>query len=96
MSALTAVAGKAARRALSTYVCTPSAAGSAPAEMTAEEPTKDCPRCSGSGKYADRQRGPLVEITCARCEGSGEVAADAPDEPPAPEPPKIPFGTRPE
>lgn len=64
--------------------------------MTAEEPTKDCPRCGGRGKYADPQRGPLVQITCARCEGSGEVPADAPDEPPAQEPPKIPFGTRPE
>ena len=64
--------------------------------MSATDDTKDCPRCEGRGKYADPQRGPLVQITCARCEGSGKVAADSPDEPPAKQPTQIPFGSTPE
>lgn len=63
--------------------------------MTDADATKDCPRCEGSGKYADPQRGPLVQVTCPSCEGSGRVPADAPDEPPAKEPTQIPFGTDP-
>ena len=58
--------------------------------------TKDCPRCDGTGKYADPQRGPLVQVTCETCEGSGQVPADTPDEPPAEEPTQIPFGSKPE
>lgn len=64
--------------------------------MTEADETKDCPRCEGRGKYADRQRGPLVQVTCERCEGSGRVPADSPDEPPAKEPRKIPFRSQPE
>jgi len=40
--------------------------------------TKKCPRCEGRGKYADPEKGPLVQITCPSCEGSGRVPADAP------------------
>ena len=61
--------------------------------MTSDDSAKDCPRCSGRGKYADRRRDPLVQITCERCDGSGRVPADSPDEPPAKEAKKIPFGT---
>jgi DnaJ-class molecular chaperone len=57
---------------------------------------KDCPRCTGRGKYADPRRGPLVEVTCERCDATGRVPADTPDEPPAKEPTKVPFGTQPE
>lgn len=63
--------------------------------MAGSDDTKDCPRCSGRGKYADPQQAPLVQITCPRCEGSGRVPADSPDEPPAQEPRKIPFGSSP-
>jgi DnaJ-class molecular chaperone len=63
--------------------------------VTSADDTKDCPRCSGRGKYADPQRGPLVQIKCERCEGSGRVPADSPDEPPAKEPTQIPFGSGP-
>jgi len=65
-------------------------------EMSDAADTKDCPRCAGSGKYADPQRGPLVQVTCERCDGSGRVASDAADEPPAKEPTQIPFGSRPD
>lgn len=64
--------------------------------MSATDETKQCPRCSGRGKYADPQGGPLVQITCPRCEGSGLVPSDAPDEPPAKEPTQIPFGSQPD
>jgi DnaJ-class molecular chaperone len=64
--------------------------------MSGSDETKDCPRCSGRGKYADPQSGPLVQITCPRCEGSGRVPLDAPDEPPAKEPTQIPFGQNPD
>ncbi len=64
--------------------------------MTDTDDTKDCPRCRGGGKYADPQRGPLVQVTCERCEGSGRVPVDAPDEPPAEEPTQIPFGSNPD
>ena len=64
--------------------------------MSEEDATKDCPRCDGAGKYADPQRGPLVQIQCPTCDGSGQVPADAPDEPPAKEPTQIPFGSQPE
>ncbi len=64
--------------------------------MSDSEETKDCPRCRGRGKYADPQRGPLVQVVCVRCEGSGRVPADAPDEPPVEEPTQIPFGSKPE
>ena len=63
--------------------------------MTDAENTKECPRCSGRGKYADPEKGPLVQITCESCDGSGRVPADAPAEPPAKEPTQIPFGTDP-
>lgn len=63
--------------------------------MTTSNDTKQCPRCSGRGKYADRQKGPLVQITCQRCEGSGRVPADSFDEAPAKEPNQIPFGSEP-
>jgi DnaJ-class molecular chaperone len=63
--------------------------------MAAAGDTKDCPRCSGRGKYADPQKGPLVQITCERCDGSGRVSSDTPDEPPAKEPTQIPFGSNP-
>jgi DnaJ-class molecular chaperone len=62
--------------------------------VTGNDDTKDCPRCSGRGKYADPHRA-LVQITCPRCEGSGRVPADSPDEPPAKEPTQIPFGHNP-
>ena len=58
--------------------------------------TKECKRCGGSGKYADPERGPLVQVTCESCDGSGKVPADAPDEPPAEEPTQIPFGSEPD
>jgi DnaJ-class molecular chaperone len=64
--------------------------------MADTDDTKRCPRCSGRGKYADPGRGPLVQITCELCDGSGEVAASTPDEPPAKEPTKIPFGMAPD
>jgi len=63
--------------------------------MTPDDETKECPRCGGRGKYADRSRDPLVQINCASCDGSGRVRADAPDEPPAQEPTQIPFGSQP-
>lgn len=63
--------------------------------MSNNEDTKQCPRCEGRGKYADPQKGPLVQITCTSCEGSGQVPAGAPDEPPAQEPTQIPFGSGP-
>ena len=61
-----------------------------------DDNTKECPRCSGRGKYTDPERAPLVRVTCERCDGSGRVPADSPDEPPAKEPEKIPFGSQPE
>ena len=64
--------------------------------MNDTDDTKDCPRCRGSGKYADPKRGPLVQVECERCEGSGRVPADAPDEPPAEEPKQVPFGSKPQ
>jgi DnaJ-class molecular chaperone len=64
--------------------------------MADGDDTKQCGRCGGSGKYADPQRGPLVQVTCESCDGSGKVPADAPDEEPAKEPTQIPFGTNPE
>lgn len=64
--------------------------------MSADGDTKECPRCNGTGKYADPQRGPLVQVTCELCEGSGRAPADAPDEPPADEPKQIPFGSKPD
>ncbi len=63
--------------------------------MADDADTKECSRCGGRGKYADPQKGPLVQITCESCDGSGRVAADAPDEPPAEEPTQIPFGSDP-
>ena len=63
--------------------------------MTDTDDTKECPRCSGRGKYADPQHDPLVQITCPRCEGSGRVPFDSPDEPPVKEPTQIPFGSDP-
>ena len=63
--------------------------------MTGTDDTKECPRCSGRGKYADPQHDPLVQITCPRCEGSGRVPVDSPDEPPVKEPTQIPFGSAP-
>ena len=63
--------------------------------MAGDDDKKECPRCSGRGKYADPEKGPLVQITCALCDGSGRVAADTPDEPPAQEPTQIPFGSDP-
>ncbi len=63
--------------------------------MTADDKTKDCPRCSGDGKYPDPRRGPLVQVECDRCEGSGQVPADSPDEPPK-QPNQMPFGARPD
>ena len=63
--------------------------------MTDSDDTKQCTRCGGRGKYADPEKGPLVQITCPSCDGSGRVAADAPDEEPAEEPTQIPFGTDP-
>jgi DnaJ-class molecular chaperone len=68
------------------------AAGIAAGEMEGSGDTKECTRCGGRGKYAARDRGPLVQITCDTCDGSGRVPADAPDEPPAKEPNQIPFG----
>ena len=64
--------------------------------VMSDDDMKDCPRCGGSGKYADPERGPLVQVTCESCDGSGRVPADAPDEPPAEEPTQIPFGSQPE
>lgn len=64
--------------------------------MTADEETKECPRCEGRGKYADRERDPLVQVTCERCDGSGKVPADSPDEPPVEQPRQVPFGTQPD
>ena len=64
--------------------------------MADADDTKECGRCSGSGKYADPQKGPLVQVTCPSCDGSGKVPADAPDEEPANEPTQIPFGSQPE
>jgi DnaJ-class molecular chaperone len=64
--------------------------------MSTGDDTKECPRCTGRGKYADPQRDPLVQITCERCEGSGRVPADSPDEPPVKEATQVPFGTQPE
>ena len=74
--------------------------GCAPRGMTAavsadETSSKECPRCTGRGKYADPARGPLVQITCERCEGSGRVPVDSTDEAPAKEPTQIPFGSTP-
>ena len=63
--------------------------------MTDTDNTKECGRCGGSGKYADPQKDPLVQITCPSCDGSGRVAADAPDEEPVKEATQIPFGTDP-
>jgi DnaJ-class molecular chaperone len=60
----------------------------------ATEEMKDCPRCQGRGRYADPGRDPLVRVNCERCHGSGRVPADSPDEPPAEQPGKVPFGTR--
>ena len=62
--------------------------------MAGDDETKDCPRCSGRGRYTDPHRDPLVRVTCERCDGSGRVPADAPDEPPAQEPKQVPFGQR--
>ena len=62
--------------------------------MTDDDDTKDCPRCSGRGKYTDPGQDPLVRVTCDRCEGSGRVPADSPDEPPVEEPKQKPFGAR--
>lgn len=64
--------------------------------MSDTDETKDCPRCRGRGTYADPKRGPLVQVTCDRCEGSGRVPAGSPDEPPAKEPKKVPFGSKPD
>jgi len=63
--------------------------------MSSGDDTKDCPRCGGRGKYADPEKGPLVQITCQLCDGSGRVSSDTPDEPPAQEPTQIPFGSEP-
>jgi DnaJ-class molecular chaperone len=64
--------------------------------MADADDTKECGRCSGRGKYADPQKGPLVQITCPSCDGSGKVPADAPDEEPAKEPTQVPFRSQPE
>ena len=64
--------------------------------MADTDDTKECGRCGGRGKYADPQKGPLVQVICPSCEGSGKVPADAPDEEPAKEPTQIPFGSQPE
>ena len=63
--------------------------------MADGDDTKECGRCEGRGKYADPQKGPLVQITCPTCEGSGRVPADAPDEEPAKTPTQVPFGSDP-
>ncbi|HEU0316126.1 MAG TPA: hypothetical protein VFR49_02285 [Solirubrobacteraceae bacterium] len=57
--------------------------------------TKECPRCSGRGRYADPSRDPLVRVDCESCDGTGRVPAGAPDESPAEEPRQVPFGQRP-
>lgn len=64
--------------------------------MAGDDDTKHCPHCDGRGKYADPQRGPLVQVTCESCDGSGRVPADAPDEPPVEEPRQVPFGSEPD
>lgn len=64
--------------------------------MSDGDDTKRRPRCEGGGKYADPERGPLVQVTCESCDGSGRVPADAPDQPPAYEPRQIPFGEQPD
>ena len=81
-------------RPLGGAVSSASAVGNA-VLMTGTDDTKECPRCSGRGKYADPQHDPLVQITCPRCEGSGRVPVDSPDEPPVKEPTQIPFGSAP-
>ena len=56
----------------------------------------ECPRCGGSGKYADPRRA-LVAVRCERCDGSGEVPADSvkEDEQPATVTKKVPWGRPP-